>query len=98
VFWTEGIEVLQSPTGGQILGCLDRNVTISRANNLAMHCAAQNSVVKTTKRLTYSGNTMDRFNLTTRALLAFVIDLPPKMANQVATFISGALKKGVEFL
>jgi hypothetical protein len=49
-----------------------------------------------TEGLTFSGNIMNRYNLTIGALVVLSVEETCKMASQIATVTSGALKKAVE--
>ena len=92
VIWMEGSQILQSLSGSCMLGDTHGKAT-SVPNCVSMYCAveAQHSIVRMIKRLTFGSSVMDL--LVIRALLGHE---PRKIACQVATAISVALKKVIE--
>jgi hypothetical protein len=88
VTWMEGSQILQSLSGSCMLGATNEEAT-SGPNYASMYCAleAQHSIVKMIKRLTFGSSMMDTFEI--KALSRHE---PRKMARQVATGISVALK------
>ena len=66
--WREGSQILQSLSGGHMLGVTDGKA-LSGTNFLSMNCApeAQHSIVRVIKRLTFSSSIMNF--LVIRALL-----------------------------